>query len=167
MSPRDLAFVGCRLLALYVFLTVVQAQISNVFFYLQALNATEATGIVHNNEYDLYFGSAFLYLGICFVLWFKAGWLAGKIAAGAKEPQGEVPVVWSRQSALAIVVIAAGLWVLILLVPNLTYVLSQLFQRGFVDFISVAYVVLAIVVGLVCVFTPQGIAGFIDRTRRW
>ena len=167
MSPRDLAFVGCRLLALYVFLTVVQAQISNVFFYLQALNATEATGIVHNNEYDLYFGSALLNLGFCFVLWFKAGWLAGKIAAGAREPQGEAPVVWSHESAVSVVVIAAGLWVLILLVPSLTYVLSELLRSGRADFISLGYVVLTLAVGFICILSPRGIAGFIGRARRW
>jgi len=165
MSPRDLAFVGCRLLALSIFLQVVQAQISNVLFYLQALNASEEMGIVRNRDFDLFFGSALANLGICVVLWFGAGWLSGKVAAGIPRMQGEAPASWSLQSALSVVVIAAGLWVLILLVPSLTFLLNQLIERGRVEFISLAYVVVTIAVGLVCVFSPRGIAGFISRAR--
>jgi hypothetical protein len=165
MLPRDLAFVGCRLLAVYIFLTVLQAQISNTYFYLQHLRSIEETGIEQHNDFAFYFMSALLNLGFCAALWFGAGWLSGKVAAGAPRTQGEAPAPWSLQSALSVVVIASGLWLLILLVPSLAHVLHQLFRSGGVEFISLAYTIVAFALGLVCVFSPRAIAGFIFRGR--
>ena len=169
MSPRNLAFVGCRLLAIYVLLMVIQAQTTNLFFYLQSLNISESWGLVRTNEFefDPYFQSALLNLAIALILWFRADWFAAKVAHGTPEPQEEKPVTWTPQNALSVVVIATGLWVLILLVPRLAYVLQQLLEHGRVDLISFIYVALAVGVGVICIFSPRGIGEVIARARRW
>ncbi|WP_193367263.1 hypothetical protein [Pelagibius marinus] len=169
MSPRNLAFVGCRLLAIYVLLSVIQAQTSNLFFYLQSLNISESWGLVRTNEFefDPFFQSALLNLVIALILWFRAGWFAAKVARGTPEPQEEKPATWSPQNALSVVVVATGLWVLILLVPSLTSVLQDLIQSGRVVSTSLISLVLMVGLGAVCIFSPRGIAGAITRLRGW
>lgn len=168
MSPKNLAFVGCRLLAIYVLLSVIQAQTNNLFFYLQSLNNSESWGIVaQSDNFDPYFYSALLNLVIALILWFRADWFAARIAVGATEPQEEKPATWSPQNALSVVVIATGLWFLILLVPRFAYVLQQLLENDRVDTISLIYVALAIGAGVICIFSPRGIAEVITRIRRW
>ena len=167
MSPKIFAFVGCRLLAIYVLLSVVQAQISNLFFYLQSLDISEHLRVVQNFDFDPFFQSALLNLGIFFVLWFRAGWFAEKVAAGTPETKADEPATWSRQSAISIVVIASGLWILVLVIPSLTFVLQHFLQRGLVDFISLSYIAAAIAVALTCIFSPWGIANIIAKQRRW
>jgi hypothetical protein len=162
MSTRTLAFVGCRLLAVYVLLSVIQAQTHNLFFYLQSLNR-----VVQNVDFDPYFYSALLNFVAALILWFRADWFAARIAAGTPEPQQEEPATWSPKNALSVVVIATGLWVLILLVPRLSILLQQFLEDGRVDTISFVFVALSIAVGVVCIFSPRGIAEVIARGRRW
>lgn len=167
MSPRDLAYVGCRLLAVYVFLQVVQAQITNAFFYLQALAASEDTGFVQNGDFDIYFGAALTNLFVAVALWFAAGWLSGKVAKAPAEPHGKGVETWSPQNAVAVIVIAVGILGLIMLAPNLAYIVDQLFHHGNVQTVSVVYLVLAVAIALVFVLSPRGVADFIARYRRW
>ena len=167
ISARDLAFVGCRLLALYVLwfiLTYVAQSIPFVFQGLpwSAYASANLIALVAN-------------LAVFVALWFGAGRIAGMVATGTAEPHADQAQNWSRQSALSLVVIALGLWVLIHHLPDLIGYVPLIFPDP-ADEIwpdvavhppTIISAVLTSVFGLLCILGPRGIANFIGRLRRW
>ena len=174
-SARDIAFIGCRLLALYVLYGILLTGAHSVFFLLRALGAAE-----ENNASLLdYAGANVMSLGanlaVFFLLWFGAGWIAGKVATGTSEPSEEVPVGWSRQKALSLAIVALGLWVLIHHLPVLISYAPLMFiedtdpaaARFHIQPASIISAVLTTILGVLCVLGPRGIAEGIAKLRRW
>ncbi|HEY9549920.1 MAG TPA: hypothetical protein VIR45_10500, partial [Kiloniellaceae bacterium] len=86
MSPRDLAFVGCRLLALYILFGAVQSLAHNVYFIVGGLYVLQGQYSSEAQtdkfiEAGLNFVPLAVALSLFLLLWFRAAWLAGKIAA--------------------------------------------------------------------------------------
>jgi hypothetical protein len=174
-STRDIAFIGCRLLALYVLYGFLINLAFNFIDYLQLLAVPGEDGwqmhrhIVRSSLFQLVNLAAFL------ALWFGAGWLAGKVAAGTAETRDPAPAIWSRENALSFAVAVLGAWALVhhlpvllsyapLMLPDPS---DEIWRDVIVHPPTIISQALISVLALLCVLSPQGIARFIARLRGW
>ena len=172
MSPRDLAFVGCRLLALYVLFSFVLSISFNTRFILQSVGMSDwisEDGLV---AFAFYAIPLTIGLSMFAILWWGARWIAGRMVAdmgASSEPAFES---WSRETALSLAVTALGLWILIEHLPGLVaYPLYLILSMD--TAISQATYIHRLVAGLVtvgfglaCVLGSRRIAGTVSRLRR-
>src|SRR3546814_723245 len=87
MSPRDLAFVGCRLLALY-FLYVALLSIPEGLFALSSAfgqSGPQGVQFFYQPALWLVLASPILSLAMVLVIWFGARWLSREVADDAPE----------------------------------------------------------------------------------
>jgi len=169
-SARDIAFVGCRLLALYIAYGAVQSFVFNIYFILNGIifsRGFSAFADPSRSEKLFEIGTNFVPLLTGFamfaVFWFGAGWIAGKIAAGTPAAEG----AWSPRTVLSVGVIVLGLSLLIWTIPHLASFLYNLVVEGSVagHFLTSFLVMGSLGVGLI--LGSQRIADFIGRLRRW
>jgi hypothetical protein len=170
MTPKDLAFIGCRLLALYVLYGVVLTLAHTVSAFAQYLT-NPGSGI---GQYALANGVSLAGNVIVFLaLWCGAGRIAGEVAAGTGAPPQEPSQAWTRHDALSLALVVLGLWVLVQSLPSLLALLPLLIpdpeqKLGFsIRLESLISGVLTVLFGLICVLRGRAIAAFIARLRHW
>jgi hypothetical protein len=168
MSPRDLAFVGCRLLALYILFGAVQSLAYNIYFivgglyFLQGQYSSEARTDKFI-EAGLNFVPLAVGLSLFLLLWFRAAWLAGKIAANAPAEQEN----WSPRLVLSVAIIFFGLVVLYWTIPHLSSFLYTLATDGSPHASFLISILVGGGIGLGCILGSERIAGTIASLRRW
>ena len=175
MSPRDLAFVGCRLLALYVLASSLQAIAINTWLLLQSFRNQQQWGLQEKLvEWGVYSVPMAALLILVVILWRRADWIADKATARITEAQSPASARWSPQIALSVAVVALGVWLLVDRVPVLVRFVYLLFghdaeaaDRFWVDIPFLVSTLFAIVLGLLCVFGAQTISGVVARIRHW
>lgn len=169
LSARDLAFVGCRLLSLYVLYGVVVMVMFNAADLLQLLASPQEIGWQPNTYVLRTAALLFANLVVFLVLWFASGWVAAKVAADtAQVTEGEA-TGWSRGTILSLGIIVLGLWILAHHLPTLLSYIPLVLQSD-TDSIGSRYLVaalLATALGVYFVLGSRGIAEFIGRLRRW
>ena len=168
-SARDIAFIGCRLLALYLlFSSMLGIAFSTRFFFMNQGMSSWSLG-------DRVMESAFYavplacLIALFAVLWWGAGWSAAKATADMPAASVSSAESWSRHTVLAMMVTAVGLWAL---VGHLPIVVSYSMIFAWIDSPardSTGFIAELLIVGLglVCVLGPGRIAGTIGRLRRW
>lgn len=164
-SARDIAFIGCRLLALYILWGVLQYSAFNVPFLLQALSQPEASRAGQLADVSGYVAAMLVSLAISPILWFGADWIAGKVAAGTTEGQGETSRPWPRERALSVAVAVLGLWILIEYLPNLASEVALAVRDGFAHTPALVSAALTTALGLICVLGSRGIVEFVKQLR--
>jgi sterol desaturase/sphingolipid hydroxylase (fatty acid hydroxylase superfamily) len=164
MSPRDLAFVGCRLLALFVFVGVVQNIAFGVRFLFQALiRGPDETRAQQLTEVSLQHASAVTGVVLAAVLWFGAHWISGKIAEGAPQATGQ----WSPRIVLSVAIIFFGLYLLFWTLPHISYLLQNLVVHDAFSLESLLSILLQGAIAVGCILGSQRIADFIAKLRHW
>ncbi|MGD1877913.1 MAG: hypothetical protein ACFB13_10465 [Kiloniellaceae bacterium] len=168
-SVKDIAFVGCRLLALFLLFNAVLGIAFNTRFFFMNQGMSHWSLSDRVMEFGFYaIPLAFLIAMFAF-LWWGAGWIAGKATADMPAASASTAESWSRHSLLSLVVTAAGLWALIQHLPvAVSYFMFFVWadSRGR-DSTGLIAELLIIGLGLVCVLGPGRIAGTIVRLRRW
>ncbi|MEQ8355451.1 MAG: hypothetical protein RH942_07935 [Kiloniellaceae bacterium] len=171
-SARDIAFIGCRLLALYALYAVLLTFAHTVLTLAQTLTvATSGFG-----QFVLSYGTSLaVNLVVFLALWFGADRIAQRVAPEGAPPREETATVWTRQHVLTLALVVLGVWVLIHYLPTLLGHLYLLFaddsggvvrdRAGLLS--SILTATLASGFGLLCLFGPRGIAGVIVKLRRW
>jgi hypothetical protein len=162
-SARDIAFVGCRLLALYVLVGVVQSLAIGVPFLLQALWGSEEATAQRLLDTSLQHASAVTGIALVAILWFGARWISGKVADGSPQATGQ----WSPRIALSLAVIFFGLYLLVWTLPYVSYLLQSLVNYGIVDMGNLASIFIQGGIGVGCILGAQSVADAIARLRRW
>jgi hypothetical protein len=165
-SARDIAFIGCRLLALFALYRAVLSVEHSILAFLQIQAASEAAGMVRVFASSLYSApviSLLTHVAVFLVLWVGAGWIAGRVSAGA--PEGQEP--WTRRSALSVAVVALGLAVLVLSVHRVIDLLQWLLIRGMLEAAGAITTVLLIGLGIAFILGAGAITDFIAKLRRW
>src|SRR3546814_17187001 len=110
MSPRDLAFVGCRLLALY-FLYVALLSIPEGLFALSSAfgqSGPQGVQFFYQPALWLVLASPILSLAKVLVLWFGARWLSREVADDAPAAAH----TWSPRTLLSVAGVFQG-WVFV------------------------------------------------------
>jgi len=175
-SARDIAFIGCRLLALYVLYGTLLMVMFNVSDFLQMIAAQEVDW--RGNPYFMRTLALLIAnLGVFLALWFASDWVAGKVAAGTTRAKEAATTAWSRRDALSVGVTLLGLWVLVHHLPILLSYMPlilhgdavEVTRNGHVsiDTRSIFSALLTTVLGVFFVLGSRGITEYIARLRRW
>lgn len=170
-STRDIAFIGCRLLALYFLFLALQS----IPYSLVSALGTLATGQQQDMLQLFYARSAWLLLatpilslGMVVLLWFGAGRLSREVA---EAPPSEVSSTWSPQSLLSVGVVLLGLIVVTLSLPsivlNLLFIIDGAAEAATFQFNSLLSAVVQCLIGVGLILGSKGIAEAIARLRRW
>ena len=174
-SARDIAFIGCRLLALFVLVSSLQAITLNSWLLLQSFRSQQEWSLQDKLvEWGAYTVPMAVLLVLVAILWARADWIAAKVTTGVTEAQPADAGGWSRQVALSVAVVAIGLWLVVDRLPFLVQYLFLLLGRDtgaegpvWMDFPNLAATLFAIVLGLFCVSCASPISGYLARLRRW
>lgn len=182
IGARDLAFVGCRLLSLYVLYGVVQSLafgsyfVLNRSFFSQGFSmSAEPNGPERLLELGTTFVPLLTGLAAFAVLWFGAGWVAEKIAGRTTENTPVAEQIWSPETVLSLAVIGLGLVLLVFTIPHLAGLFTTLLQADPSDprpalytyLYNLVSVVVRCAVGVGLILGSGIIAGAIGRLRRW
>ena len=167
MSPRDLAFVGCRLLALFFLVEVIATLPYTLSSLASAFASWEAqdTATFYYASRWLMLASPIVSLAMVLVLWFGAGWLAGEGADGT--PAGTPN--WSPRILLSVGVALLGLTIAAFALPTLALYLVYLADgaaeaRGF-DTFNVVPLAVRCIVGVGLILGARRVAETIARLR--
>ena len=182
IGARDLAFVGCRLLSLYVLYGVVQSLAFGSYFVLNQSLFSQGFSMAaepNSPEKLLELGTTFVPLltGLAAfaVLWFGARWIAEKVAGITTENAPASERTWSPETALSLAVIGLGLGLLVFTIPHIAGLLTTLLQTDPSDprpalytyLYNLVSVVMRCAVGVGLILGSGVIAGAIGRLRRW
>lgn len=171
-SARDVAFIGCRLLAVYALYSLLLYLGQWMLFIVQALRWPNSG----NGQFVASYGlSGAILLAMFLALWFRAGWIAGKIAAGTGDSKAAVPGSWSRESVLSLALVVLGVWILVHHVPDLVAYAVRILpsepdpdnEITLAQWAQIVSAGLTTVLGLFCLLGARGIAEAIGRFRRW
>jgi len=168
-SARDIAFILCRLLALYFVYVAVLSIPQGLFALSSAFGAGRPQGVelFYQPSLWLVLASPILSLAMVVLLWFGAGWLSRGVAKGAPEDKS----VWSPEALLSVGVVLLGLVLLSFALPRAVFYLLFLANvAGGDNSFQLASLVSAVVSGLVgigLILGSLGIADFLARLRRW
>lgn len=168
LSARDLAFVACRLLALYFLVNVI----STLPYSLGSLASAFASGqpqdtpLFYQASRWLMLASPIVTLAMVVVLWFGAGWLAREVAEGTP---GGTTSDWSPRSLLAVGVALLGLTIVAFALPTVVLYLVYLADGAAEDrwFASLVDLAARCLIGAGLILGAQRISETIARLRRW
>lgn len=153
------AFIGCRLLALYVIYLGAQKL---GFAVLHIRNAIKVGAPLSLMEPAI-LGLA---IDLCAILffWFGAGWISSKVsvAAGAEDPSSA-----SRQELIATAIAIAGAILLITSIPGIVGFVAGFAFWGNQNFYHLSGLIPLIVTGVICLVGPDYFSGLIMKLRRW
>lgn len=159
-SSRDLAFVGCRLLSLYV---LYQAVLKSGFVYLSLvqLYSSNRFGI----SLDAAFVTVFLEVLVFLFFWFGAGWISRRAVEDDKELVKREE--FSPRNVLAIAVAISGIFAIVLTIPTLIRMATIFAIQDVRTLELLISPVATLIVGLLCIVGSKSIADFVVRLRRW
>ena len=161
-NARSLAFVGCRLLSLYILYRAIQnlGLVASSLYLYPALKADSAPSFLEPAIATLLIDIV-VFLG----LWFGAGRIADKVAGPAAEAEDREG--FSRRELLATAVAAAGILVLVTAIPGLVghIVVFVLWKQH--NIAELVQLIALVVMGLLCLAGPRDIADLVMKARRW
>lgn len=169
LSPRDVAFIGCRLLALFFafqvneWLPAVTSLVQQVATFVDIEAAPVGSGSLASS-----FATALrllLQVGPALVLWFGATWISRRIYP--KDEDERVEGYWDRKAVLSVAVAATGFFVLTLSLPGLLGVFW--FSPGNLPLSTIFNfdALFAMVFGILCIVGSDSIAQIVVKLRRW
>lgn len=110
LAPKDAAFIGCRLLALYFLYNVLQwvphaySMLSSTIFVVRSHPTPPGGEALVYTQILLDFIAK---VGLLLFFWFGADWLSRRICPS--EEKADHPQQWDRQAVLSVVPVAIGL----------------------------------------------------------
>lgn len=160
MTPENLAFVFLRLGAVLITCVIVT----------DIPNALELVASWLSGELEFYsswFIQRIILFGLAGTLWICAGWLSRKVTAPVSDTTEKHSKQLSMKELLVVALVVVGLLILAVALPRLLLEIYGFLTRGFtstrLDFIWVSswpliYELVPVLIGLVCVLSPQSIA---------
>ena len=160
VNSRDMAFVGCRLFALYV---LYQA-IHRIGFSAIYLDKAIKTGLgLSLSEPTIL--ALIIDIALFIFLWFSAGRIAAGVSGGQEDPSRETSL--TRKELLATAVAICGVFVLVIAVPRTAGVLATFLFTGRAETFQLFQIIPLLVVGLACIFGAGYFASLVLKARRW
>ena len=172
MIGHDLAFVGCRLLAIYWGVTA-SYHVSSLGLAWSALTRSAREQGSSEETLYLYFVPLALYVLIALFLWFGAARLARHVAPQTSASTESGSVASTEIQAIAFA--AVGLFVLLGAIPELgvgLYRYANLddlegrFSSAFGTGDHVTALVIRLILGLLLVFNARGLSAMLIRLRK-
>ena len=167
-SARDIAFIGCRLLAL-CFLYFALVNLPQSFYALSSFSSRQWQGenIFYQAGAWLSFAVPIVSLAIVLLLWHGARWISREVADGAPAETS----AWSPQSLLSVGVVLLGLTLASFALPQIVitalYIADSDQRVDSYQISNLAAAVLRFLVGLWFILGTRRIVAFLAGLRRW
>ncbi len=165
-TTRDLAFIGCRMLAVYLFWGAV---ITFATFFVPALTRFDlvAWGSGLYIAFLTVFSIAFVTLP-SIALWFGANWLSQRMTRDISEVRQNTN--WTVKKVLALLIIALGVYVLVFSISGLGHAIFWISidseDMKPIHYANVFQSVLLIGMGVGCIFGAKKIAKLVLKAAR-
>lgn len=175
IDQKSVAFIVCRLLALYFFYSLVQWLPRAYFMTSGTLFKVSASpGLAEELEYSVFTLDAIRLLTVLVPMiffWFGADWLSSRICQKKEEDKSHGQ--WDQNMVLSLVIVATGL---VMVLGNIAYLTQwiyvSLFERQgsylstnvFLDFPGP---LVSLFFGCLFIAGAGTIARFVTRLRRW
>ncbi len=134
LSPRDVAFIGCRLVALYFLFLAVPSLVSLILGVLERRSQAGVFVEAATIYQDVYWSAihVLVFFLLIALVWIKADWLSRRILPDARKTALEclVDPVWNRETVFALVIRIVGLAVVVTYAPQ---VIGGIYFRHFAD----------------------------------
>ena len=156
VTARSVAYIGCRLLALAILAKILQPVCIGTLQIIVNLGGSYPVSSQIGNILTLISGD----LLTLAIIWISAGWIADQAANLEAEPNSAER--WSRQDALAIGVVVAGLVAIVISLPDVAQAIASL--RTNRHFFGSA---ITLFIGFLLVLGPQNFARLLMKFGRW
>ncbi|WP_299391615.1 hypothetical protein [Pelagibius sp.] len=167
-SLRDLAFLGCRLLALLALFRILDTFDVSISEVLR-VRADPLAGQYLGPGYLLWpIAVALANIAVFLFLWFGAASLSGRMVGGrlTGTPSGENKhPVWSRDGLLALAVTLLGLVLLALALPDAVMLVYAALFQGFTDVRGFLGLAASLGIGTLCLLGSGRVIALLDRYR--
>ncbi len=162
-SLRDLAFLGCRLLALLALFRILDTFDISISEVLR-LRADPLAGQYLGPGYLLWpIAVALANIAVFLFLWYGAASLSGRMVGG-RPAENEHPV-WSRGGLLALAVTLVGLVLLALALPDAVMLVYAALFQGFTDVRGFLGMAASLGIGALCLLASGRVIALLDRYR--
>ena len=162
-SLRDLAFLGCRLLALLALFRILDTFDVSISEVLR-LRADPLAGQYLGPGYLLWpIAVASANIAVFLFLWYGAASLSGHMVGGLPT-ENEHPV-WSRGGLLALAVTLVGLVLLALALPDAVMLVYAALFQGFTDVRGFLGLAASLGIGTLCLLASGRVIALLDRYR--
>lgn len=153
MNSNILAFVACRLMAIYMFVNLVHNV--GMTIIVRATNAPES--ISFSDVFSVFLA----YLTLVIILWFAARWISKHVAneAFSENVKGQ----WSHTNVLSVSMCIMGMFIVVMALPQFTFLL-RLHSFGILE---TADPLMSLFLGLLLIFGAEQVAAQITKSRRW
>lgn len=159
ISPRDLAFIGCRFVAIYfVFKSI------SMLGYIAAVLLSLATSSGNTTPLYSFLAPFSLFLTLSWGFWSGAKWLSERIAKGTST--GGEATSWGRNEAVSAGVSLFGLLLLVFALARVPGLLANMDIRGNTPVSFYLDVAIFFIAALFMIIQPQGIANVLNKIRR-
>ncbi len=166
-NARTLAFIGCRLLSLFIVFQILQK--SDWIFLLGSMRA----GGPSFSDIATALGALAVGYGVPFlILWFGAGWFSKRIAGGHTQETTQEPL--SQRDLLSLGIALVGLFVFLIVIPRAMNSIHYYFfvnRDNYGDLLggygALFATLLSIVMAAWCVVGSRSVAALISKLRRW
>ncbi|MCF3630280.1 hypothetical protein RJ527_03420 [Thalassospiraceae bacterium LMO-SO8] len=159
-SAKDMAFIGCRLFALYVLYQAIHRIGFSALYLDKAIKTDLGLNLAEPTILALIIDIALFIL-----LWFAAGRIAAGVSGGQEDSSGEASL--SRKELLATAVAICGVFVLVIAVPRAAGVLATFLFTGRAETFHLFHIIPLLGMGLICIFGASYFAGLVIKARRW
>ncbi|WP_420347195.1 hypothetical protein [Pelagibius sp.] len=167
-SLRDLAFLGCRLLALLALFRILDTFDISISEVLR-LRADPLAAQYLGPGYLLWpIAVAAANIAVFLFLWYGAASLSGRMVGGrlTATPQGESEhPVWSRGGLLALAVTLVGLVLLARALPDAVMLVYAALFQGFTDVRGFLGLATSLGIGALCLLASGRVIALLDRYR--
>ena len=159
-NAKDMAFVGCRLFALYV---LYQA-IHRIGFSAAYLDKAIKTGLGLNLAEPTIL-ALIIDIVLFLFLWFGAMRIARGVSSGLDDTREGNSL--SRKELLATAVAICGVFVLVIAVPSAAGVLTTFLFTGRAESFQLLHIIPLLMMGLACIFGASFFASLVMKARSW
>lgn len=166
--PQRLAFLGCRLLSLYVLYQALRHIGVTVTAVFQGLRTDAFEGMP--GWLDLISPSLSILLFDLLasgLLWFAADWISRRMVADDGDPEATGPSTWSPSDVLSVAIVVLGAIILVHSIPSVINLLYFAAVHGVSNQPSLLSTLAVAAIGVWFVFGSRSIAGFVGKVRRW
>ena len=159
-NARDIAFVGCRLFALYILYQAIHRIGFSALYLDKAIKSGLGPSLAEPTVLALVIDIA-----LFIFLWFTAGRIAAGVSGGLEDPSREK--LLSRKELLTTAVAICGVFVLVIAVPRAATVLATFLFTGRAETFQLLHIIPLLVMGLACIFGAGYFASLVIKARRW
>jgi len=159
LSPRNITFVACRIIALYIFYQSLFSLVSIILVAFEDITGGRVVAIPSSSlslAINLLAFSAF---------WYGAGWISARVINDA--PTELVPAEWNKNEILAMAITIFGVFTIVTMFPRLFFEIYSYMNVGVGFPHGLVYPFASILFGILLIVGSKPVTNLVRKLRRW